>query len=124
MYSIRYDTRERVLHLQLEGFWTVATLARFAAELIARATTLKLRRIGYAVLSDSTRFAIQSPTVSQGFEQLMARGAQAHDGPTAIVVASQLNKMQAERTLKGERVRVFLTEADARAWLAEEMAAA
>ena len=110
MYSIRYDTCERVLHLRLKGFWTVATLARFAAELLARATTLKLRRIGFAVLSESTRFAIQSPTVSQGFARLMARGAEAHSGPTAIVVASQLNRMQAERTLKGERVRIFLNE--------------
>ena len=124
MYSIRYDTRERVLYLRLEGFWTVATLARFTAELLARAATLTLRRISFAVLSDSTGFAIQSPTVSQGFVQIMNRGAEAHNDPTAIVVAGQLNKLQAERTLKGERVRVFLNEPDARAWLAEEMAVA
>ena len=45
-----------------------------------------------------------------------------HLGPTAIIVAGVLNKLQAERTLKGDRVRVFLNEADARAWLIAEMA--
>jgi hypothetical protein len=124
MYSIRYDAGTRILHLQLEGFWTVATLARFTAELVLHTAKLKLRHIDYAVLSDSSRFAIQSPAVSQGFERIMSKGADSHRGPTAVVVASRLNKLQAERTLKGDRVRIFLVEAEARAWLALEMAPA
>jgi hypothetical protein len=123
MYAIRYDPGERILHLKLEGFWTAATLARFVAELMVRTTQLRMRRERFGVLSDSSRFAIQSPLVSQGFERIMAKGAETHRGPTAVVVAGVLNKLQAERTLKGERVCVFLDPAEARGWLAAELLA-
>jgi hypothetical protein len=122
MYAIRYDPGDRILHLRLEGFWGAATLAGFTAELLVRTTALRLRGTVYGVLSDSSRFAIQSPLVSQGFERIMARGAQTHRGPTAVVVASVLNKLQAERTLKGDRTRISLDAEEARAWLAMQMA--
>lgn len=124
MYSIRFDAQSRILELRLEDFWSSATLARFAAELLVRATALRVRHGGFAILSDSSRFPVQSPEVAQGFERLMARGTKSHTGPTAIVVASVLNKMQAERSLKAPRVRVFLDADEAKQWLQAEWSAA
>ena len=123
MYRIHYDAGERLLHLTLEGFWTPATLAAFAAELLVRTTAIRRSGLPYGLLSDSTRFPIQSPLVAAGFERITARGVEQHMGPAAIVVAGALNRMQAERTLKSERVRVFLDMAEARAWLIDELAA-
>ena len=122
MYTIRFDPQEHVLHLTLSDFWTEATLALFTAEMVAKATALRRDGRPYGVLSDSRNFPVQSPAVAQGFERLMAAGAKAGAGPTAVVVASTLNKLQAERSLAGGRVRVFLDEGEARAWLAAELA--
>ena len=121
MYSIRFDADTHILHLRLEGFWSEQTLAAFTAELLRTITALRAQHRRYAVLSDSRQFGIQSPEVSQGFERIMAHGATANPSPTAIVVAGVLNKMQVERTMKSDRLRAFLNEADARAWLVAEM---
>ena len=119
MYSIKFEAQTRTLHLELEGFWTLATLAAFSAELLATTTALKDRYGSFAISSDSSRFRVQSPEVAAGFERIRKRGAEAQEGPTAIVVASVLNKMQAKRSVRGPRVRVFLTADEARSWLTE-----
>lgn len=123
MYTIAFDAQSRTLQLKLEGFWSAATLAGFAAELISKTTALRTRYPEFAILSDSSCFPVQSPDVARGFEQLMMGGAKAHTGSTAVVVASVLNKMQAERSLPGTRVRVFMSADEARRWLATERAA-
>lgn len=122
MYSIRFDTATHTLHLTLHGFWSTAMLTRFTTELAIRATALRAQYGSFAILSDSTDFAVQSAEVSKGFEKLRNRGAQTHSGPTAIVVGSMLNKLQAERSLKAPHVRVFLNVEEAREWLASERA--
>ena len=119
MYTIKFDASTRTLHLELEGFWSVGTLTAFAAELLVKTTALNLRYGKFAILSDSTRFPVQSSAVSAGFERIRERGAQLHKGHTAVVVGSVLNKMQAERSLRGPHVRVFLSANDAKRWLAE-----
>ena len=119
MYSIKFDPPSRTLHLSLDGFWTSVTLASFAAELLVETTALHLRYGSYAILSDSSRFPVQSPEVAAGFDGIMKRGAEVHNGPTAIVVASILNKMQAERSVRGPNVRVFLSADEARGWIEE-----
>ena len=124
VYSIAFDTETRTLHLRLEGFWSMATLANFAAELLETSAAARRRHDSFAILSDSSRFPVQSPDVAHGFEQLMARGAATHKGPTAILVASVLNKMQVQRSMKGPRLGVFLSVEEARAWLAAERTSA
>ena len=122
MYRIAYHPGDRLLHLTLEGFWSAATLARFAAELLVRTAAIGRGGTIYGVLSDSSRFPVQSPLVAQGFSRIAARGAERHRGPTAIVVAGALNKMQAERTLGGARLRVFTDAVEARSWIVGELA--
>lgn len=118
MYSIRFDPEQRVFYLTLSGFWTVATVIQFAAEMLVRTTAARIRHGRYALVSDSTEFAIQSPAVSAHFERIMARGIEMDVGPSAIIVGSYLNKLQAERIFDGDRVRVFLDSDAATAWLA------
>lgn len=119
MFDIRFDPAQRVLHLTLSGFWTMATVVRFAAEMLLRTTAIRMRHGTFATLSDARDFPIQSAEVSERFERIRARGLEMNIGPTAIVVASQLSKFQAERVLNADRIRVFLDMAAAEAWLAE-----
>lgn len=120
MYTISFDAPSRTLRLTLKGLWSAATLAGFAAELLVKATAARVRYGDFALLSDASGFPVQTARVAEGFEAILARGAKVHAGPVAIVVASVLNKMQAERTLKSPRLRVFLSLDEARQWLATE----
>lgn len=116
-YDIRFDPDRRILYLRLSGFWTIATVIRFAAELLVRATAARARHRRFATFSDSSAFPVQSTQVAQYFERIMARGIAMDIGPTAIVVASHLNKLQAERVFRPDRVRVFTDRTQAEAWL-------
>ncbi len=117
MYTIRFDRYRRVLHLSLTGFWTMATIIQFASELLVRVSAIRLRHQRYAVLSDASDFPIQSTAVTKQFTRIMMRGVEMNIGPTAIIVASQLNKLQAERIFPIDRVRVFLDADEAQGWL-------
>jgi hypothetical protein len=57
--------------------------------------------------------------VADLLSEIMRGGMAITTGRAAVVVGSQLNKAQAERTLVHPRVRVFTTMKAARAWLAE-----
>lgn len=118
MYTIRYDSMRRIFHLTLNGFWTMPVIIKFGAELLVRTTAIRVRGHRYAMLSDASAFPVQSAQVTSYFERIMARGIEIDVGPCAIVVASQLNKLQAERSLRSDRVRVFLDRDEAEAWLA------
>lgn len=117
LYDIRFDPNRRIFHLKLTGFWTMATVLRFAAELLVRTTAARARHGRFAMFSDSSEFPVQSTQVTGHFERIMARGIAMDVGPTAILVASQLNKLQAERVFDPDRVRVFTDRTLARAWL-------
>lgn len=119
MFDIRFDPACRVLHLKLSGFWSMATVVRFAADMLVKTTMIRARHGSFATLSDAREFPIQSTEVSERFERIRARGLEMNAGPTAIVVATQLSKLQAERVLKADRIRVFLEMAAAEAWLGE-----
>lgn len=97
----------------------MATVARFAAELLIRTTAARLRYGRFAMLSDSTEYPVQSATVSAYFERIMARGIDMDIGPCAIVVGSYLNKVQAERIFDNDRVKVFIDGSDAASWLTD-----
>lgn len=122
MFEIRFDSARHVLHLTLSGFWTMATVMHFAAEMSLRTAAIRAQHGTFATLSDARDFPIQSAEVSDRFARIRERGLEKNMGPTAIVVASQLSKLQAERVLKADQIRVFLDLAQAEAWLATRWA--
>lgn len=124
MFTVSIDEKAGILHLKLIGFWTPDTVRDFAAALIPAVERLRRRHPSYSVLSDSTEFPVQSPEVGEGFERLMAGGASRTGGRTAIIVASMLNKFQAQRVFRAPNIRIFLDRDEALAWLAEAPSAA
>lgn len=116
-YAIEFDKAARLLRLRLSGFWTEDVLRRFAADLLAAVQSAGAAGTPFDVLSDTSRFPVQSTEVAQGFERIMQAGASMHQGRTAIVVASTLNKIQAERIFTEPTVRIFTAAEEAARWL-------
>ena len=105
-FDIRFDEPARVLHIRLWGFWSLPTVAR-------------RRHPRFAVLSDSMASLVRSPRWPRP-PGGSSRGARANVGRTAIVVASRLNKLQAERSMHMANLRICLDANEAAAWLGQD----
>ena len=123
-FEITVDNDAGLIRTVLRGFWTMGDLMAFGAGMYDAVQTVAARHRVFALLSDSTGFKVQSAEVSEGFEKMTAAGAAMHSGPTAIIVGSTLNKLQADRIFTDPRVRVFIDAAEARRWVDEQLAAA
>jgi serine/threonine-protein kinase len=123
-YAIRADTVTGVLHLKLEGFWTMKVFEAFVREI--REAYVRLEACGkrMGIFSDSSSFPIQSPEVSTAFRAIFLSDHSRVRMPTAILVGSVLNKLQAERVFAGGPVRVFTDRAAASGWLEQQLAPA
>ena len=116
MFDIAFDPDGALLRLTIGGFWDEAETTRFVAALRERVTAIRRTHATFDVLSDARGFAIQSAETSERFGKMAAALTARR---TAILVRSTLNKMQAERNMAGERLRVFTDEDAARRWLAD-----
>ena len=118
MFQIDYDRHANCLNMRVEGFWTAETVAALAKEVGVKAQEARAIRDDFNVLVDSLAFPVQANDVADLLSNIMRGGISLTSGRAAVVVGSQLNKAQAERTLVHPRLRVFLTIEDARDWLA------
>ena len=116
-FEIGFDPVAKRLLLRLWGFWSEVTVEAFERELQAQIAKVSTVSAGFDTLSDASAFPVQSPAVATRFGALMQALGTARHGRIAVVVASTLNKMQAERSLGSERVKVFLDRSSACAWL-------
>jgi hypothetical protein len=119
-FEVRYDPAARLLRWTMRGFWTMADVAAFAQSMRAATKPLGAPPHSYDGLCDSRDFPVQSGEVSAALGEIDRIGGAMRKGRFAIVVGSAMNKLQAQRTLKGEGIRVFLVLDDALAWLREE----
>ncbi len=117
-FQIDYDPRRNRLNVEIRDFWTVETVREFAAASGARAQQVRAIRDDYDVLIDSRDFPVQGNDVADLLPQIAEGGLALTTGRAASVVGSRLNKMQAERTQSHPRLRIFMTMAEAEAWLA------
>ncbi len=98
-FSIRFDTVQKLLDIEVRGHWDIATVARFGeavAMMVSRLPSLGCSLGQQVTLFDMTGFAVQSQDVLPPLGRLAA-----DPGITsrriAIVAASVLLKMQAKR---------------------------
>lgn len=121
MFDVDYHARTNCLTMKVEGFWTPENVVAFAKEVGAKAHQARAIRDDFNVLVLSFDFPVQANDVADLLAGIMRGGMALTSGRTAVVVGSQLNKAQAERTLVHPRVRVFLTLEAAQGWLAKEV---
>ncbi|MEL7197926.1 MAG: STAS/SEC14 domain-containing protein [Pseudomonadota bacterium] len=116
MFDIWFDKTSAILHLTLSGHWTAEDFAQFQQAYAAALEEATANNGSIGLLSDSREFPVQSQDVASRFSELTKQSF-ARIAASAIVVGSVLNKVQAERTMKSDRLKVFLDEEEARDWL-------
>lgn len=118
MLSVCFEEGEGLLVTWSRGLLTADEVLRYGADLpaavaAARSATGRVRHLVKA--QDAV---VQLPEVMNAFMAIDTHlGGEADR--MAVVAASVLAKMQAERNLHKPRERAFLSEAEARAWLSE-----
>jgi len=117
MFHVEYDHRANCLAIRVEGFWQPEDVASLAREVNAKGREAKAVRGDFNVIVESLQFPVQANDVADLLTGIMRGGMTLTTGRAAVVVGSQLNKLQAERTLVHSRVRVFVTLEEARVWL-------
>lgn len=120
MYAFNYVPQTRTLEMRLEGRWTMEEFERFESAYNA-AIREHARTHPIGLLSDSREFQVQAQDVAERFNAIGA-GTGGRLAATAIVAATMLNKMQAERILPQANMKVFLDIKEARDWLADKVA--
>jgi hypothetical protein len=119
MYGFDFDERTGVLRASATGFWSAEDADRFRDELRVRAVDAKQRSGRLRLLVDGTGSQVQKPEVTNRLATLAADLIQSPDDRIAVVVGSNLIKMQAERILQSDGAQAFLSSAEAKAWLLE-----
>lgn len=120
MFQVEYDRHTNCLTITVEGFWKPEDVVGLAREVGTKGREAQAIRPDFNVLVESLSFPVQANDVADLLADIMRGGMTLTTGRTAVVVGSQLNRAQAERTLVHPRVHVFLTLEEARLWLAEE----
>ena len=117
MFSVRYDRPANCIMVSVREFWKPDDVTALAAEIGAIAQQARRVRGDFNAIVESFDFPVQANDVADLLADIM-RGAMAvTSGNAAVVVGSQLNKVQAERTLIHPRLQVFRTLEAAHAWL-------
>ena len=118
MFRIEYDRTADCLSILVAGFWQPEDIPIFSNALEAGCLEARAASPSFSAIVLSGDFPVQANDVADLLTGVMERCIGLTSGHVAVVVASQLNKMQVERTLVHPRVRPFLHETEARAWLA------
>jgi hypothetical protein len=117
-YSIETDARTHSLHIVMRGYWDQTIFDSFAQDY--ERTMRRMHALGglRTALVDGREFSVQAKAISEQFGTLIARNKPYLAKRTASVVATRLNKLQAERA-GGELAARYFTDMDeAQAWLA------
>ena len=118
-FGLDYDPGRNRVTVLMRDLWTVETVREFAAASGIFAQKTRAIRDDYDILVDSRDFPVQANDVADLLPSITQAGLTLTSGRAASVVHSHLNKLQAERTQTHPRMRIFMTMAEAEAWLAE-----
>lgn len=121
-YSIDLDPARDLVRIRMAGFFGVADIDRFQAELVSAHPRLGGRpRGGPLTINDIRGMAIQSQDVVARWGSFLADPTH-RSRRLAFVVASTLARMQLQRVIGGRDAGVFTDEAEAERWLFTEEA--
>jgi hypothetical protein len=120
LYSFRFDPETGVLHVEVSGFFTREEADRYFAEQETYYVNAR-RAVGHLkMLVDGSNSSVQSTEVSQRVQYRRRKAIKSPKDRIAVVVGSNLLKMQTQRTADSDQIAVFTSVADAEHWLAAE----
>lgn len=115
-YRIGVDAANKLISLELIGFWSAATAAAFARDQQAAVRRICTRPHQHLVLADLSDFALQ-PQVVVGICREMIADARLPSRRLAVVGGEGLARIQIKRILVRDRMEVFSDRESATAWL-------
>lgn len=118
-YEFRFDEEQGVLYCRADGFFTVEDVRAFGVAMRHHADIARKSRGYCRLLIDSSRGVMQSNEVIEEFARFPPMVERPGD-KKAVVVSSNLAKVQARRTFHSDREEAFVTMAAATAWLMQD----
>ena len=116
-FELAFDRKAKLLRWTMRGFWTMADVAAFGRAMHAMTQQMGAPPHVFDGLCDSRDFPVQNREVSDALGEIDRIGSATRRGRIAIVVGSTMNKLQVQRTLRADGIRVFMSLSDAEAWL-------
>jgi hypothetical protein len=122
MFTIEVDRNRGLLRIVLEGFMSMNEMTEFAEAHASAARDLDCAPGEHLTICDVTRCAIQPQDVAAELERLIVE-APRRARRLAVVVGDSPVRLQARRVVKREEAGLFVSVAEAEAWLLEGGAA-
>jgi ribosome-associated translation inhibitor RaiA len=105
-----------IIRVTGQGYWSLAQVQQHFSELATTIATVRSKHGKVLALIDLTASAVQSPEVAERINRETGALYSAIDR-VAIVVESPLLKMQMRRSAQVLNSSIFLSRAEAEAWL-------
>jgi hypothetical protein len=122
LYSFEMDYSSGILTVNVDGYLSEDVAARFVKEMSERIAAEDRRTPSLKLLIDASKTPVHQVAAVAEIHKLGGSSIEAR--PTAVVVGSNLTKMQAERgSAEFDVVRIFMSSTDAIAWLTGETGA-
>lgn len=120
-YRVQFEDQTGLIVADIEGFWDIAKVESYMNELAALAQAAKRQSRPVGLLCRAQFFPVQAAEVAERFAQMGADPAFAPMVARGFVIDSVMSRMQVARIPHNRRQKVFEMEAEARAWLAEQL---
>lgn len=117
-YQLAWDVDSKIIVCRLVGFLPDSEADALATDLVGMIQEARRRTGAFRLLFDNREGSVFSPKAAAALE-IMKPALKAGDR-TAVIVAGNLHKLQAMRS-KSDSTQLFLSEADARAWLESDV---
>lgn len=118
-YSFSYDEPRILLMIELNGYWSLETFNGYKQEYLAWHDKIRRRHPHYRAFGDCVNYPVQSNEVGQAYIGLFSKLLSENNGYNAILVASSLSRIQAQRLIPQSNVKVFTERKAAMDWLFE-----
>ena len=120
MYHFEFDVEKRLLHSAMSGYWSMDDFHIFYKDYFTELKRLAQKYGRFRALTDLRDFPVQSMEVTEAFSRITPDTLALNTGPWAMVMGSNIGKMQVKRAVKGAKIGIFNNYEDAMAWLFAE----
>lgn len=116
-YAVAIEPENRLMRVVVRGFWSVAMLPDYVAELLRQVAALKAGGGCDRVLVDMSDFPIQSRDIADAHCRYILHSRTETGASTAIITNGVFSRLQAKRMAHVAGHELFEEEASARSWL-------
>lgn len=117
MFDVVADVDAAMLRIRLRGFWTIETMAAYMKDVGKAMGHLRAAGRLRHVLINMIDYPIQSKPIAEAHAANLVNAARTGNLRVALVLQSELSKLQAARVASATGHRTFATEKAALEWL-------